>query len=233
MTTRWVLAMVVLVACGAEPALAQGQARPERQAAPRTSGVAGRPRDVLRQAVTSLDEAAHARQRRKATSRFDPIFIKYARRYFGPAADWQRFKAQGMAESDLTPTARSRVGARGIMQLMPSTYKGIQSVRREFGRIDDPEWNIAAGIMHDRYLWGLWDRRVNDGDRWDFTFASYNAGQGTIARARRAAAAARLDSTSWRAVEYVAPNVGRWRYNETLEYVRKIRANHAAVVRER
>jgi hypothetical protein len=36
------------------------------------------------------------------------------------------------------------------MQLMPSTFKEIASKRPEFTSIDDPEWNIAAGILHVR-----------------------------------------------------------------------------------
>ena len=131
-----------------------------------------------------------------------------------------------MAESDLMPTARSRVGARGIMQLMPSTFAAIQSQRREFTRIDDPEWNIAAGIAHDRYLWTLWDSRVLDADdRWNFVFGSYNAGQGTIMRAQRVAEQQRLDRARWQSIEQVAPTVERWRYTETLGYVKRIRAN--------
>lgn len=183
----------------------------------------------VRKAVRALESASRERELRRVTERYDPTFRKYTKRYFGPATDWRLFKAQGMAESDLTATARSRVGARGIMQLMPSTYKAIASKRPEFGRIDDPEWNIAAGIMHDRYLYGLWDRRVNEADRWTFVFASYNAGEGTIRRARRTAAAAQLDSASWLAIERVAPTVGRWRYSETLGYVRKIERNRAAL----
>jgi soluble lytic murein transglycosylase-like protein len=181
---------------------------------------------VVAGAVRSLERAAKAREQRKATEVYDPIFRKYTKRYFGIGTDWRWFKAQGMAESDLVPTARSRVGARGIMQLMPSTFAEIQSKRREFSRIDDPEWNIAAGIAHDRYLWKLWDDRVSeDEDRWNFMFGSYNAGQGTIMRAQRVADQQKLDRTRWQNIERVAPAVERWRYVETLGYVKKIRAN--------
>ncbi len=155
---------------------------------------------------------------------------KYTKRYFGIGTDWRLFKAQGMAESDLTPTARSRVGARGIMQLMPSTYGLIQSALPRFGAIDNPEWNIAAGILHDRDLWTLFKRDVpTDEERWRFMFAGYNAGEGTIIRARRTAKAAQLDDRAWPSIERVAPTVERWRYLETLEYVRKIEANHRAL----
>ena len=117
------------------------------------------------------------------------------------------------------------MGARGIMQLMPSTYGQIKSALPKFGAIDDPEWNIAAGILHDRDLWTLWGKDVPESERWAFMFASYNAGEGTIMRARRAAEAARLDRSRWPAIETVAPKVERWRYSETLGYVRTINAN--------
>ena len=33
------------------------------------------------------------------TRKYDPYFRKYSKRFFGPAIDWQWFKAQGFAES--------------------------------------------------------------------------------------------------------------------------------------
>jgi len=216
--SRGVAVAVTCVALAAAQMLgAQTPGRGERAAA------------TLRSASRSLDDAARARQERKATQRYDPIFRKYTKRYFGVGTDWRLFKAQGMAESDLTPTARSRVGARGIMQLMPSTYGLIQSALPQFGAIDNPEWNIAAGILHDRDLWTLFKRDVPDDERWRFMFAGYNAGEGTIIRARRTAAAALLDDRSWRSIEQVAPTVERWRYLETLGYVRTIERNHQAM----
>jgi len=186
-------------------------------------------RSALRGVIGSLNQAAEARQSRKATAKYDATFQKYSKRYFGVGTDWRWFKAQGMAESDLTPGARSRVGARGIMQLMPSTYGMIKSALPKFGAIDDPEWNIAAGILHDRDLWTVWGRDVPEANRWAFMFASYNAGEGTIMRARKRAAAQQLDHSEWNAIERIAPTVERWRYSETLGYVRTIEANKAAM----
>jgi soluble lytic murein transglycosylase-like protein len=162
-------------------------------------------------------------QGKQDANRYDETFRKYSKRYFGIGYDWRVFKAQAMAESQMNPSARSWVGARGLMQLMPSTYKDIQS-RAGFGSIDDPEWNIAAGILHDRSLWRRWERDSIDVDRREFMFASYNAGEGTIMNAQRACVERSLDRRAWRSVEAVAPNVPRWRYRETLGYVRKIRS---------
>ena len=170
----------------------------------------------------AIERTAEARAAAKATSQYDDTFRKYSKRYFGPNFDWTHFKAQSMAESNLDPNATSYVGARGLMQLMPSTYRMIQTKRPEFGAINDPEWNIAAGVMHDRYLWKLWSKDVGEDERLKYMFASYNAGEGTIGRARATALARNLDHARWMNIETVAPTVPRWRYRETLGYVRKI-----------
>ncbi len=164
---------------------------------------------------------------RRVPTRYDPYFRKYAKHYFGVTFDWRLFKAQAMAESGLKPTARSAAGARGIMQLMPSTFEQIASVKRQYESIDDPQWNIAAGILHDRYLWTLWADHVVEDDRARFMFGAYNAGEATIARAQHMALTAKLDPNEWVSVVQVAPRVPRWRYRETLGYVRTIEENYA------
>lgn len=179
---------------------------------------------------------ARTQQRReaiKSENRYDDTFRRYSKRYFGAAWDWRWFKAQGMAESNLDSAARSRVGARGVMQLMPSTYGFIQSRRPEFGSIDDPEWNIAAGIMHDRYLWKYWAKSVPSDARNPFMFGSYNAGEGTIGRAADSARVVAGGTPTWMHIEQVAPKVPRWRYRETLGYVKKIDSNYARLKKQR
>jgi membrane-bound lytic murein transglycosylase F len=154
--------------------------------------------------------------------RYDDTFRKYAKRYFGVGFDWTLFKAQGMAESNLDSAATSWVGARGIMQLMPATFREISSKNPEMSRIDDPEWNIAAGIFYDRMLWKLWAADSIQDHRREFMLASYNAGRGTIRSAQAMARRDSLDHRSWPSIETVAPKVRRWRYAETLGYVRRI-----------
>ena len=166
-----------------------------------------------------------AAQKAPGTSRYDPAFRKYSKRFFGPGFDWRVFKAQGLAESNLDSAAKSWVGARGIMQLMPSTFQEIQTKNPDLSSIDDPQWNIAAGILHDRSLWRLWTDPGSEGDRRNFMFASYNAGRSTILKAQATAQSHNLDHRLWQSIETVAPEVPRWRYQETLGYVRKIDGN--------
>ncbi|MGA7614582.1 MAG: lytic transglycosylase domain-containing protein [Thermoanaerobaculia bacterium] len=72
-------------------------------------------------------------------------------------------------ESGFDPSAVSRVGARGVMQLMPQTaqYLGVKDV-------NDVRQNIFGGV---RYLRQLLD--VFKGDL-DLTLAAYNAGPGAV-----------------------------------------------------
>ncbi|HEY9226349.1 MAG TPA: transglycosylase SLT domain-containing protein [Gemmatimonadaceae bacterium] len=205
-------AFVLLIAFTASAVGAQAPAQPS----------------ALTKAGRALERAAQARAAKKMSERFDPTFKKYTKRYFGPLFDWRYFKAQAWAESNLNPNAQSWVGARGLMQLMPSTYQAIASKRPEFGAIDQPEWNIAAGIMHDRYLWKLWEKDIDDEpERFRFMFASYNAGEGTINRAL-AVAKTKVGSPEWKAVVQIAPTVQRWRYAETLGYVRRIDSTYSS-----
>lgn len=74
-------------------------------------------------------------------------------------------------ESGYRPQAKSRKGAMGLMQLMPSTARAYK-VRNPF----DPRANIEAGIKH---LRALMDRFPDSLER---SLAAYNAGVGAVER---------------------------------------------------
>ncbi len=143
---------------------------------------------------------------------YDPYFRRYSKRYFGPNFDWRWFKAQAIAESRLKDSARSHAGARGLMQIMPRTYAEIRKKNPHFGDVLNPRWNIAAGIYYDRYLYDRW-RNTQEMERLNLTFASYNAGLGSILRAARLAGGRQH---GWHKMERHAPR-------ETRKYVRRIR----------
>jgi soluble lytic murein transglycosylase-like protein len=178
-------------------------------------------------AAAAVQVPTASAQPRDPADRYDDTFRKAAKRSFGPAFDWRVFKAQGMAESNLDPLARSRVGARGLMQLMPSTYREIASENADLAMINNPELNIEAGIAYDRRLWLRWENDSVADDRRQFMFASYNAGRATLLAAQRRARERRLDPRRWRNIEKIAASVPRWRHLQTLDYVRKIDINVA------
>jgi len=76
-------------------------------------------------------------------------------------------------ESRFRPQAKSAVGARGLMQLMPRTGRWMGA-----RNLYDPEQNIDAGVRYIKYL----NERFN-GDM-KKTVAAYNAGEGNVKRYR-------------------------------------------------
>jgi membrane-bound lytic murein transglycosylase MltF len=176
--------------------------------------------------ASAKDSPRHLIAGRAPTTRYDDYFRKFSKRYFGPGFAWRVFKAQAMAESGLDSTAKSWVGARGIMQLMPGTYAMIAGHRSDFKSVEDAQSNIAAGIAHDADMWRLFFKIHPNPDHYRFMMGAYNAGEGPIQRAQRLAQEAKLNATTWNGVASIAPQVQRWRYQETLEYVEKIAANY-------
>ena len=155
--------------------------------------------------------------------KYDKYFSKYSKRFFGPGFDWHYFKSQAIAESHLNADAKSRVGALGIMQIMPSTYQEILHKNPIIkGTRAQPRWNIAAGIYYDRTIWNLWIAERPLQDRLNFMFGSYNAGKGSILKAQKIAQHKGLNENLWKSIEVTLYQVTGNRSKETIGYVRKI-----------
>jgi hypothetical protein len=77
------------------------------------------------------------------------------------------------AESAFNYKARSRAGALGLMQLMPSTAE-------RFGVLDpfDPRQNISGGVKYLKWLHGYYEGDLTK------VVAAYNAGEGAVNRHR-------------------------------------------------
>jgi len=144
------------------------------------------------------------------------LFRKYADRY---DFDWLLMAAQGYQESTLDQSKRSRVGAIGVMQVMPATARdkaiGIPDIEKL-------ESNIHAGIKYNRWIADNYfdDPGIDARNKALFAFAGYNAGPNRIARLREKTAQAGLDPDRWfNNVEViVAREVGR----EPVQYVANI-----------
>jgi len=127
--------------------------------------------------------------------------------------------AQGDQESGLDQTKRSRAGAIGVMQLLPSTARdkavGIPDIEKL-------ESNIHAGIKYNRWMIDTYydEPGLRPLDRLLLAFASYNAGPRRVALLRQKAKAQGLDPDRWfNNVELVAAKeIGR----ETVTYVSNI-----------
>ncbi len=140
-------------------------------------------------------------------------FKTYAANY---QFDWLQALAQGFQESGLDNSARSPMGAVGIMQVLPSTGKDMG-----FKEVLTVNNNIHAGI---KYMSQVRDRFDEPGmtreNRFLFSLAAYNAGPNRIQKLRERAAQEGLDPNIWfGSVERLAlRTIG----TETVTYVRNI-----------
>ena len=153
------------------------------------------------------------------------LFKKYGEQY---NFDWILLASFAYQESQFNQKAKSRAGAIGIMQILPSTAAdklvGIPD-------ISTPENNIHAGtkylsVLRDTYFN---DKQLDDFERTLFTMAGYNAGPNRIRRLRKEAESRGLDPNKWfKNVEYVAASkIGR----EPVEYVGNIFQHYVAYKR--
>jgi membrane-bound lytic murein transglycosylase MltF len=163
---------------------------------------------------TQYVKGASAEAARKRFESVVALFRKYGAKY---NMDWMLMAAQGYQESRLDQNAHSRVGAIGVMQVMPVTGKELN-----VGDISLIEPNIHAGVkfvrtMVDRYYA---HESMDDLNKVFFAFAAYNAGPGRVRQLRRETEARGLDPNVWfNNVERVAiERIGR----ETPTYVSNI-----------
>ena len=146
----------------------------------------------------------------------DELFEQYAAEY---DFDYLMLMAQGYQESKLDQSARSHVGAIGVMQVLPSTASGPPVF---IPNVEETEPNVHAGIKYLRFVVDHYfdDPEIDPVNRLLFAFAAYNAGPNRIARIRREAEQKGFDPNVWfQEVETVAEaRIGR----EPVRYVRNI-----------
>ena len=143
------------------------------------------------------------------------LFKKYGNRY---DFDWLMLAALSYQESQLDHSRRSKSGAIGIMQILPSTASdpnvGIKN-------IEQLENNIHAGTKYLRFMVNRYCVVSMDNlNKGLFAFASYNAGPAKVQKLRKEAENKGLDPNVWfNNVEIVAARrIGQ----ETVQYVRNI-----------
>lgn len=113
-----------------------------------------------------------------------------------------------LQESSYNPHAKSRVGATGLMQLMPATGKELGArlhVPFSVARLETPEVNIELGTFHLKNLIDMFEGNTY------LAVASYNAGQGNVLKWKRAAAGKPLDEM----LESIP-------FSETRNYVKRV-----------
>jgi soluble lytic murein transglycosylase len=152
--------------------------------------------------------------------RYDSLIRYYAQQN---NLDWLMVKAQIKQESLFDPNARSAVGALGLMQFMPLTWKewqdgnpGIQEILPTLKGLlidpRDPEDSIQAGTAYMRWLLVRFDQDIGH------ALAAYNWGIGNMKKLL-----ARVGDDPWMS-ELPA---------ETQKYIRKINEYYVEYQHER
>ena len=137
-------------------------------------------------------------------------FIKAAAKKHG--FDWHLIAAQIYQESHLDPLAKSSAGAKGLMQILPSTARSLG-----VNDIYNPVENINAGV---RYLKTLYDqyKRIDGADRMLMALAAYNAGRGHVEDARRLAVKKNLNPDSFESLKKTLPLLRYHKYYKKSKY---------------
>ncbi len=136
----------------------------------------------------------------KSIKKYKPIIKKYAKRY---GFDWRLIAAQIVQESGFKEKARSRVGARGLMQIMPRTAKELSGELNFEFIFKNPRENITAGIYHLKKQFRYFpESQFNDRTR--LALASYNAGAGRVFDAQKITNYQKYSRNRW---IYVRPNL--------------------------
>ncbi|MBR2432473.1 MAG: lytic transglycosylase domain-containing protein [Clostridia bacterium] len=109
---------------------------------------------------------------------YSEIVSKYAAEYNVPE---DVIYATIKVESNFDPEAISVAGARGLMQMLPSTFEWLTGEEHLSEHLTpnllfDPEVNIRYGTYYLKYLYTKFDYN------WNTASAAYNGGEGNVAK---------------------------------------------------
>ena len=108
------------------------------------------------------ERSSYRSPRAYSPDKYDEL-ISVASKQYG--VDSRLVKAIIKAESDFNPTAVSKKGAMGLMQIMPQNFQRLD-IEDPF----DPRENIMGGTRYFRYLYDRFDGKLA------LSLAAYNAG---------------------------------------------------------
>lgn len=144
--------------------------------------------------------------------------IKAAADKWLPGVPWRLLKAQYYQESRLNPDARSPVGAAGIAQFMPATWR---QVTKELGWVGLDARAVAPAIEAGAYYM-MQQRRTfkshADWSRHKHALGGYNAGAGNIRKAAQLCGS----PAEWEETVTCLPRVTGHHSAETKTYIERI-----------
>lgn len=134
----------------------------------------------------------------KKISVFDSLFKKYAKKIDW---DWRLLASVAYQESRFNPKARSWVGARGLMQLMPATASRYGA---DIESLEQPEVSVRVATEYMKRVENIFSYIEDKQERQKFVLASYNAGVGHVRDAMALAEKYGKDPNKWNDVKTFA-----------------------------
>ena len=140
--------------------------------------------------------------------------------------DWRMLKAQCYQESRLNRFARSPVGAQGLCQFMPGTWRDM---KKRYPTLSSP-WlaahSIRAAALYMKQLNDGWSSPRPANERYKLALASYNAGFGNILKSQRQC----NDATYYQPIIQCLHCVTGYHSIETINYVKHIKRYYKVMV---
>ena len=189
----------------------------------------------LKDSIDIEDEVTPAREQYLYISPFDSLFRLYA----DSVCDWKMLAAIAYVESKFDTAAASHMGAQGLMQIMPATYRHTLA---KMGVTDTMAQNIELDIrVAVRYmdeLSGLFSF-INKEERINYILGSYNGGSNHVFDAMRIARKRGVNRYNWNSLTPILASLsepevyndsvckfGPFDATESLQYVRRVKRKY-------
>lgn len=168
-------------------------------------------------------------------SPFDSLFRLYA----DSVCDWKMLAAIAYVESKFDTSAISYMGAQGLMQIMPATYRHtLAKMNVPDTMAQNVELDVMVAVRYLNELSNLFSF-INESERINYILGGYNGGSNHIFDAMRLARKRGVNRYSWNSITPILASLtdpevytdsvcqyGPFDATETLQYVRRVRRKY-------